>query len=149
MPNGMYGQQAFVAKRTNIYSRTGSPWLRVNPPGFRRILNYIKDTTNNVPVYVTENGVTDNNGTVRDQHRISYYNDYINELLKGSLADFQHISYSENTYFITVAFYTWNSYNLHQFQIMHLPHDQNTHLLLSTDTVTNFLKPLTCILANY
>lgn len=82
---GKFGMPTVVAKRANIYSRTGSPWLRVNPPGFRRILKYIKDTTNNTPVYVTENGVTDNNGTVHDQHRISYYNDYINELLKGSV----------------------------------------------------------------
>jgi len=62
---------------------SGSVWLKVNPPGFRRLLNYIKDNYNNVPVFVTENGITDNNGTVHDQHRISYYYKYMNELLKG------------------------------------------------------------------
>lgn len=69
---------------SNTCFRSGSTWLRVTPKGFRRTLNYIKDTYNNVPVYVTENGVTDNNGTIHDQHRITYYSQYINEMLKGT-----------------------------------------------------------------
>jgi len=64
---------------------SGSSWLKVTPFGFRRLLNYFKDTFNNVPVYVTENGITDNNGTVNDGHRISYYSQYINELMKGNV----------------------------------------------------------------
>jgi len=56
------------------------------PQGLRRLLNHIKDTYNNPLVYVTESGVTDNNGTTHDPHRISYYNSYINEVLKGTVA---------------------------------------------------------------
>ena len=65
-----------------LYS-SGSSWLKVTPWGIRQGLNWIKKHYNNVPVYVTENGVSDNNGTVHDQHRIDYLKDYINEVLKG------------------------------------------------------------------
>lgn len=66
-----------------FYSSSGADWLKVNPPGMRRILNHVMDMYNNIPVYVTENGVSDNNGTLHDQHRIDYLNSYINEMLKG------------------------------------------------------------------
>ena len=69
------------------FFRSGSVWLKVTPFGFRRLLNYIKDTYDNIPLMVTENGVTDNNGTELDDHRVSYYYKYMNELLKGELKD--------------------------------------------------------------
>ena len=70
-----------------VVFRSGSVWLKVTPFGFRRLLNYIKDTYDNIPLMVTENGVTDNNGTELDDHRVSYYYKYMNELLKGELKD--------------------------------------------------------------
>ena len=51
----------------------------------RKQLNWIKDRYNNVPVYVTENGVSDRNGSLVDIHRIDYYRAYINEVLKGRI----------------------------------------------------------------
>lgn len=36
-----------------------------------------------MPVYVTENGVSDRNGSLVDYHRIHFYRLYINEMLKG------------------------------------------------------------------
>ena len=51
----------------------------------RKILNWVKREYNNVPVYVTENGVSDRNGTLNDYHRIHFYRTYINELLKGNV----------------------------------------------------------------
>lgn len=65
-------------------NRSGSNWLRVTPFGMRKILNWLKKEYNNVPVYVTENGVSDRNATLRDYHRIHFYRTYINEMLKGS-----------------------------------------------------------------
>lgn len=41
----------------------------------------------NVPIYITENGVSDRNGTLQDSHRIYYYNLYINEVLKAIRLD--------------------------------------------------------------
>lgn len=47
------------------------------------MLNWVKNNIGEMPVYITENGVSDRNGTLDDCHRISYYNSYINEVLKG------------------------------------------------------------------
>ena len=63
--------------------RSGSSWLKVTPFGMRKILNWLKNEYNNTPVYVTENGISDKNGTLRDYHRIHYFRLYINEMLKG------------------------------------------------------------------
>ena len=62
---------------------SGSGWLKVTPFGLRKILNWIKNHYNNMPVYVTENGISDKNGSLTDFHRIHYYRTYINEMLKG------------------------------------------------------------------
>lgn len=62
---------------------SGSEWLKVVPWAFRRLLVWIKDHYGNVPIMVTENGVSDRNGSLTDDHRISYYKQYINEMLKG------------------------------------------------------------------
>lgn len=48
-------------------------------------VNWISDRYNNVPIYITENGISDDSGELQDQWRIDYYNAYINELLKGIL----------------------------------------------------------------
>ncbi len=66
----------------DIFS-TGSDWLKFAPFGMRKVLNWIKNNYNNVPVYITENGVSDHNGTVDDDHRIRFLRHYINEVLKG------------------------------------------------------------------
>ena len=66
-----------------IYS-SGSDWLRVHPKGIRQCLNWIKFHYGRIPVYITENGVSDKDGTLEDKHRIDYFNSYINEVLKGN-----------------------------------------------------------------
>ena len=63
--------------------RSGSDWLRVTPFGIRAGLNWIRTHYNNVPVYVTENGVSDRSGAIDDQFRVDFYRSYINEVLKG------------------------------------------------------------------
>lgn len=68
--------------------RSGSGWLKVTPFGLRKILNWIKNHYNNMPVYVTENGISDKNGSLTDYHRIHYYRTYINEMLKGNIRCF-------------------------------------------------------------
>ena len=71
--------------KTLIYllCRSGSSWLWVTPFGLRKMLNWIAKTYNNMPVYVTENGISDRNGSLFDEHRVHYYRTYINEMLKG------------------------------------------------------------------
>ena len=67
-----------------FFNRSGSSWLHVTPFGIRKVLNWLKRKYNNVPVYVTENGVSDRNATLRDFHRVHFYRTYINEVLKGN-----------------------------------------------------------------
>lgn len=50
------------------------------------MLNWVKYTYGDVPIYITENGVSDRNGSLQDDHRISYYRQYINNVLKGKIA---------------------------------------------------------------
>ncbi|XP_067892368.1 lactase/phlorizin hydrolase-like [Heterodontus francisci] len=67
---------------------SGSFWLKVAPRGFRRILNWIKKEFNNPPIYITENGVSENGDRgLNDTWRISYYKSYINEVLKAIKLD--------------------------------------------------------------
>jgi lactase-phlorizin hydrolase len=54
-----------------------------NPEGMRGLLNWIKNHYGMVPIYITENGISDRNGTLEDNHRIYYYKFYLNNILKG------------------------------------------------------------------
>jgi lactase-phlorizin hydrolase len=57
--------------------------LKVTPWGLRKALNWVRNHYGNVPIYITENGVSDKNGSLQDDHRIYYYKHYINNVLKG------------------------------------------------------------------
>lgn len=75
-----------IADRTWLDS--GSSWLKVTPPGFRKILNFIRDEYGNPPIYITENGISERGPMdLNDIHRIHYYENYINEALKAYLLD--------------------------------------------------------------
>ncbi|XP_064182876.1 lactase/phlorizin hydrolase [Anguilla rostrata] len=75
-----------IADRTWLDS--GSAWLKVTPPGFRKILNFIKNEYGNPPIYITENGISERGPiNLNDIHRIHYYENYINQALKAYLLD--------------------------------------------------------------
>ncbi|XP_060064598.1 uncharacterized protein LOC132544951 [Ylistrum balloti] len=78
-----YGDMDVKLSKDPSWLRSGSSWLTVTPFGIRRMLNWIKDHYGDVPVYVTENGVSDRNGFLTDDNRIFYYKHYINEVLKA------------------------------------------------------------------
>ena len=65
------------------FIRSGSSWLRVTPFGIRKVLRWIKEKYGDVPIYITENGFSDN-GALEDTDRVNYYNQYINNVLKGN-----------------------------------------------------------------
>ncbi|XP_018092335.2 lactase-phlorizin hydrolase [Xenopus laevis] len=70
-----------ISDRTWLGS--GSNWLRITPFGLRRLLNWIKETYNNPPIYVTENGISERGTNLKDVWREHYYKYYINEALKA------------------------------------------------------------------
>ncbi|XP_053375783.1 uncharacterized protein LOC123534954 isoform X1 [Mercenaria mercenaria] len=86
-PPSYEGDLDLIESKDPKWLKSGSKWLRVTPWGLRRGLNWIKSHYNNFPVYITENGVSDNTGTTSDQHRIDYYRQYINEVLKAIRLD--------------------------------------------------------------
>ncbi|KFK35218.1 hypothetical protein AALP_AA5G255600 [Arabis alpina] len=65
-----------------------------HPEGLRKVLNYIKDRYNNMPVYIKENGISDNDdGTkpreeiLKDTFRIQYHDTHFQELHKAIVED--------------------------------------------------------------
>ena len=68
-----------------VFYRTGSSWdLYVTPFAMRKTLNWIKKKYNDVPVYITETGISDHDGKLHDEKRISYFKKYTDEVLKGN-----------------------------------------------------------------
>ncbi|XP_075685341.1 lactase/phlorizin hydrolase-like [Rhinoderma darwinii] len=56
--------------------------------GLRRLLNWVKEEYRDVPIYITENGVsTNSNDDFEDLGRIFYYKTYIDEALKAYSLD--------------------------------------------------------------
>jgi len=80
-------------QETNIWQdeswpSSASGWLKVVPWGFRNLLNWINKTYGNPILYVTENGFSDLESVgVDDVGRVSYYTQYINEMLKAVTID--------------------------------------------------------------
>jgi hypothetical protein len=64
---------------------TGSQWYYVTPFAMRKMLNWIQNKYGDIPVYISETGISDNDGTLKDGHRVSYFKEYTNEVLKGML----------------------------------------------------------------
>ncbi|OMO50170.1 Glycoside hydrolase, family 1, partial [Corchorus capsularis] len=67
-----------------IGEKAASEWLYIVPWGLRKALNYIAQKYNNLPIYVTENGMDDeeNNSLplheiLDDKLRISYFKGYL------------------------------------------------------------------------
>ena len=74
----------FITDYTTLFVvRSGSSWLKFTPWGLRKALNWARNNYGDVPIYITENGVSDRNGSLQDDHRIYYYKHYINNMLKG------------------------------------------------------------------
>ena len=57
----------------------------MTPFALRNMMNWLaNEYGRNLDLYITENGVSDNQGNLDDISRIYYYKHYLNQLLKGS-----------------------------------------------------------------
>lgn len=74
-----------------LFVSSGSNWLFFTPDLMRAVLVWIKEQYGNPPVYVTENGFSDNTGQLNDTGRVNYYKYYINNVLQGKNASLQLI----------------------------------------------------------
>nr|KAG5708130.1 hypothetical protein BaRGS_002866 [Batillaria attramentaria] len=77
-----YNDRRVAESKDPSWITSGSSWLTVNPFGIRKMVNWIRRQYGDVPIYITENGLSDKNASLSDEHRIYYYRNYINELLK-------------------------------------------------------------------
>ena len=72
-----------ITWQEDYWPTSGSSWLKIVPWGIRRLLTWIHNEYN-MPIYVTENGVsTKDKFELDDRIRQKYYRAYINEVLKG------------------------------------------------------------------
>lgn len=73
------------------WPQTASPWIRVVPWGVRRLLRFVslEYTRGKVPIYLAGNGmpIGDGEDLLHDSSRVTYFNQYINEVLKGKHVD--------------------------------------------------------------
>lgn len=78
----------------------------------RRIVNWVKREYGDVPIYITENGLSDRTGTVEDHRRVNFYKLYINELMKG-YADRNSLFFCRKILFaeITIDFMVFDFYD--------------------------------------
>ncbi|CAL1403835.1 unnamed protein product [Linum trigynum] len=68
-----------------IGTPTALDWLFICPKGFQKLLLHIKDNYNNPPVYITENGIADQNSlslemALEDTLRIKYHSTHLQSL---------------------------------------------------------------------
>ncbi|XP_006629933.1 cytosolic beta-glucosidase [Lepisosteus oculatus] len=71
-------------KKDPSWPISGVSWLAVVPWGLRKLLKYIKDTYNNPPVYITENGFCQPDpAPLEDTQRCTFYEDTLLEVLKA------------------------------------------------------------------
>jgi len=66
---------------------SGSVWLKNTPWALRSVMQWIRGEYGGIPVYITENGVSDRQGNQDDLSRIYYLKHNINQLLKAVLED--------------------------------------------------------------
>ncbi|KAG4070575.1 hypothetical protein HA402_011962 [Bradysia odoriphaga] len=82
------GDQNTATSKHPDWPTSSASWLAHVPWGFRKLLNYFKDTYGNPVVYVTESGFADTeNERLNDDGRVRYYREYINEMLKAITID--------------------------------------------------------------
>eukprot|EP00250_Pteridium_aquilinum_P016731 c23261_g1_i1 orf=546-2150(-) len=73
-----------------IGDKGASQWMYIVPWGFRKLVNWVTKRYNRPPIYITENGVDDENcpsksidDFVHDTQRVHYYQDYLEALAQS------------------------------------------------------------------
>ncbi|KAF2902682.1 hypothetical protein ILUMI_03503 [Ignelater luminosus] len=94
-----------------------SPWLKVVPWGFRKLLNYISNRYKDVPIFITENGFSDHEG-LNDQERIDYYEQYLSALLDAIHED--GVNVKGYAAWSLLDNFEWKDGYVHRFGLVHV-----------------------------
>ncbi|XP_033626548.1 lactase-like protein [Asterias rubens] len=73
--------------KDDAWPKAASSWLSIVPWGMRRLLGWIKEHYGDVPIYITENGMSQSGMDIKDELRVKYFKAYINVVLKAHLID--------------------------------------------------------------
>lgn len=92
---GWAGDQNTTTFQSPTWPCSASSWLKVNPPGFRKLLKWLKDTYGSPEIFVTENGTSEDDVSagafsptgLLDVARSYYYTTYIDNMLKAIVID--------------------------------------------------------------
>ncbi|XP_018575352.1 myrosinase 1 [Anoplophora glabripennis] len=76
-----------VAWRPPDWPSGSGSWIAIVPWGLRHLLVWLKKTYGNQEIVITENGLSDNTGTLEDDDRISYYQGYLSACLDAIYED--------------------------------------------------------------
>nr|XP_039253969.1 uncharacterized protein LOC120331019 [Styela clava] len=85
-----YDSDKEVSTSSDItWPQAQSEWLKEVPWGLRRLLNWIKKNYGDVPILITENGLSEAGSSedLNDWWRKEFYTRYINEVLKAIIDD--------------------------------------------------------------
>lgn len=84
---GYFDDQDLATSQDPAWPGSGSSWLKVTPFGIREGIKWLSNRYGNPIIVITENGVSDNNGTVTDPHRIDFYREYIGNVTLAKTVD--------------------------------------------------------------
>ncbi|KAJ0037955.1 hypothetical protein Pint_22679 [Pistacia integerrima] len=77
-----------LPRQKDFVDETSLEWLNVYPPGMEKVINYVKERYNNIPMFITENGYgeinTPNSKTeeyLHDVKRVEHMTCYLDALL--------------------------------------------------------------------
>ncbi|KAG5877874.1 hypothetical protein JTB14_028074 [Gonioctena quinquepunctata] len=74
------------------WEKGAAPWFNVVPWGFRKLLNWLKNTYGDDEIVITENGLSDITGVLEDDHRVRYFRDYLSNALDAIYEDNVHLT---------------------------------------------------------
>jgi beta-glucosidase len=91
---GGLDQGFFNVKGEAIGPDTQSPWLKPNPPGFRKLMKWISDRYGKPTIYITENGTSvlgENDKSkeeiLDDEFRVEYFRGYVKAVAEAVAED--------------------------------------------------------------
>ncbi|XP_023019417.2 cytosolic beta-glucosidase [Leptinotarsa decemlineata] len=80
-------------------------WFKIVPWGFGKLLRWLKHTYGDKEIVITENGVSDTTGTLRDQHRIDYLQSYMSHMVD---AIYDGVNVTSYTVWSIIDNFEWN-----------------------------------------
>ncbi|XP_062288192.1 lactase/phlorizin hydrolase-like [Scomber scombrus] len=137
------GDRGVGATSDWTWLESGSIWLRITPTGFRKLLKFIKDEYGNPPIYVTENGISEQGAVdLNDIHRIYFYENYINQGLKALVLD--GVDLRGYTAWSLMDNFEWASGYAERFGLFYVNHSDPTLPRIAKNSASRYATIIAC-----